>query len=58
LALLGIAPTFSGPGTLEPSAAAIGLLAEELEPAANPAVPVYIRDAGATLPDLGAPAQH
>jgi tRNA threonylcarbamoyladenosine biosynthesis protein TsaB len=58
LALLGVTPTFSGPGADEPSAAAVGLLAEELDPAANPALPVYIRDAGATLPDLGAPAQH
>lgn len=57
LALLGATPTFSGPGTLEPSAAAVGLLAEELDPATNPALPVYIRDAGATLPDLGAPAR-
>jgi len=58
LTLLGATPGISGPGTLEPSAAAVGLLAEELDPATNPALPVYIRDAGATLPDLGAPAQH
>lgn len=58
LALLGVSAGFSAPGTLEPSAAAVGLLAEELDPAANPALPVYIRDAGATLPDLGAPARH
>ncbi len=58
LALLGVPAMFAGPGTQEPSAAAVGLLAEELEPALNPALPVYIRDAGATLPDLGAPAQH
>lgn len=58
LALLGATPTCTAPGTLEPSAAAVGLLAEQLDPATNPALPVYIRDAGATLPDLGAPAQH
>jgi tRNA threonylcarbamoyladenosine biosynthesis protein TsaB len=58
LALLGIAPTFSSAATEQPSAGAIGLLAEELDPAENPALPVYVRDAGATLPDLGAPAQR
>ena len=58
LALLGLAPTFSSPETEAPSAGAVGLLAEELDPAENPALPVYIRDAGATLPDLGAPTQH
>lgn len=58
LGLLGIAPTICTPATQEPSAGAVGLLAEELEPAENPALPVYIRDAGATLPNLGAPAQH
>ena len=58
VALLGASPGFSGPGTLEPSAGAVGLLAQELDPATNPALPLYIRDAGATLPDLGAPAQH
>jgi len=58
LALVGKAASFSAPGTEEPSAGAIGLLAEELDPALNPALPVYIRDAGATLPDLGAPAPH
>jgi tRNA threonylcarbamoyladenosine biosynthesis protein TsaB len=58
LSLLGVKPTFVAPGTEGPSAGAVGLLAEELDPAENPAVPVYIRDAGATLPDLGAPTQH
>jgi tRNA threonylcarbamoyladenosine biosynthesis protein TsaB len=58
LSLLGLAPSFVAPGTEEPSAGAVGLLAEELEPGENPPLPVYIRDAGATLPDLGAPAQH
>lgn len=58
LGLLQLSPTFSSPATETPSAAAVGLLAEELDPAENPALPVYIRDAGATLPDLGAPAQH
>jgi len=58
LGLLGVAPSFCTPSTQQPSAGAVGLLAEELDPAENPALPVYIRDAGATLPDLGAPAQH
>ena len=58
LSLLGLQPTLVAPGTEEPTAGAVGLLAEELDPAENPAVPIYIRDAGATLPDLGAPAQH
>jgi tRNA threonylcarbamoyladenosine biosynthesis protein TsaB len=58
LILLGRTPSCSTPATLEPSASAVGLLAEQLDPATNPALPVYIRDAGATLPDLGAPAQH
>ena len=58
LSLLGLQPTLVAPGTEEPAAGAVGLLAEELDPAENPAVPIYIRDAGATLPDLGAPAQH
>ncbi len=58
LGLLNLPPTFSSPATEAPSAGAVGLLAEELDPAENPARPVYIRDAGATLPDLGAPAQH
>jgi tRNA threonylcarbamoyladenosine biosynthesis protein TsaB len=58
LGLLGQAATFSSPQTEEPSAGAVGLLAEELDPAEHPPLPVYIRDAGATLPDLGAPARH
>ena len=58
LNLLGLQPTFIAPGTEEPAAGAVGLLAEELEPTENPALPLYIRDAGATLPNLGAPAQH
>jgi tRNA threonylcarbamoyladenosine biosynthesis protein TsaB len=58
LALLGVAATFASAATEQPSASSIGLLAEELDPAENPALPVYVRDAGATLPDLGAPAQH
>ena len=48
--LAGIAPTFSSPETEEPSAHAVGLLAEELDPTDCPPVPVYVRDAGATLP--------
>jgi tRNA threonylcarbamoyladenosine biosynthesis protein TsaB len=58
LGLLDQIPSFSSPETEAPSAAAVGLLAEELDPAENPALPVYIRDAGATLPDLGAPTPH
>ena len=58
LALLGETATFAAPGSDEPSASAVGLLAEELEPDEHPPLPVYIRDAGATLPDLGAPARH
>ncbi len=49
-ALLGSSPTFSSPETDEPSAHAVGLLAEELDPADCPPLPVYVRDAGATLP--------
>jgi tRNA threonylcarbamoyladenosine biosynthesis protein TsaB len=50
LSLLGIPATFSSPETEEPSAFAVGLLAEELDPAECPPLPVYVRDAGATLP--------
>jgi tRNA threonylcarbamoyladenosine biosynthesis protein TsaB len=50
LSMLGIAPTFSSPASEEPSAHAVGLLAEELDPAECPPLPVYVRDAGATLP--------
>jgi tRNA threonylcarbamoyladenosine biosynthesis protein TsaB len=58
LALLGETATFTSAGSDEPRAFAVGLLAEELDPAEHPPLPVYIRDAGATLPDLGAPARH
>jgi tRNA threonylcarbamoyladenosine biosynthesis protein TsaB len=58
LVLLGLQPALVAQGTEEPAAGAVGLLAEELEPSANPALPLYIRDAGATLPNLGALAQH
>jgi tRNA threonylcarbamoyladenosine biosynthesis protein TsaB len=57
LTLAGIEPTFASPQTNEPSAQAVGLLAEELNPRDHPAIPVYVRDAGATLPNLGAPAR-
>lgn len=57
LSLAGLEPTFDSLPTNEPSAQAVGLLAEELEPRDHPAIPVYVRDAGATLPNLGAPAQ-
>lgn len=58
LALAGIEPSFAGSEVDEPSATAVGLLAEELEPAEHPPVALYVRDAGATLPDLGPPALH
>lgn len=58
LGLIGVEPSICIPATQEPSAGAVGLLAEVLDPAESPALPVYIRDAGATLPNLGAPAQH
>jgi tRNA threonylcarbamoyladenosine biosynthesis protein TsaB len=58
LGLLGLAPTYVSASTSEPHASGVGLLAEELTPAEHPPLPVYIRDAGATLPDLGAPARH
>lgn len=57
LSLAGIEPTFDSSQTAEPSAQAIGLLAEELNPHDHPAIPVYVRDAGAELPNLGAPAR-
>lgn len=50
LSLLGAQPTFSSTETDTPSAHAVGLLAGELDPASNPPVAVYVRDAGATLP--------
>jgi tRNA threonylcarbamoyladenosine biosynthesis protein TsaB len=50
LALVGKPAGFSSPETEEPSAHAVGLLAEELDPAQHPPLPVYVRDAGATLP--------
>jgi tRNA A37 threonylcarbamoyladenosine modification protein TsaB len=57
LGLAGLEPTFASAQTNEPSAQAVGLLAEELNPHDHPAIPVYVRDAGATLPNLGAPAR-
>jgi len=54
LSLLNLTPSFSSPRTDEPHAEAVGLLAEELEPQAHPPLPVYLRDAGATLPNLPA----
>jgi tRNA threonylcarbamoyladenosine biosynthesis protein TsaB len=50
LELMGSQPTFSSPETDAPSAHAVGLLAGELEPANSPPVALYVRDAGATLP--------
>jgi len=58
LALLGIEPSVASAETNEPTAGAVGQLAEELSPDEHPPIPVYVRDAGATLPDLGAPAPH
>ncbi|RYZ08933.1 MAG: tRNA (adenosine(37)-N6)-threonylcarbamoyltransferase complex dimerization subunit type 1 TsaB [Myxococcales bacterium] len=55
LTLCGL-QTAAASGADEPSAFWVGLLAEELEPSEHPPVPVYVRDAGATLPDLGTPA--
>lgn len=54
LSLLDLPASFSSAETDEPGAGAVGLLAEELEPAEHPPLPVYIRDVGATLPDLSA----
>jgi tRNA threonylcarbamoyladenosine biosynthesis protein TsaB len=50
LQLLGAEPTFSSTETDAPSAYAVGLLAGELDPRTSPAAAVYVRDAGATLP--------
>lgn len=50
LGLLARAPGFSSPEADEPSAHAVGLLAEALDPVQCPPIPVYVRDAGATLP--------
>lgn len=50
LELLGAQPTFSSTEADAPSAHGVGLLAGELDPNQNPAVAVYVRDAGATLP--------
>jgi tRNA threonylcarbamoyladenosine biosynthesis protein TsaB len=50
LTLLDVPPSLTSPETDEPSAHAVGLLAEELDPAQCPPLPVYVRDAGATLP--------
>lgn len=58
LVLLGVSPSHESATSNEPHASAVGLLAEELEPAEHPPLPVYIRDAGATLPNLGAPTPH
>lgn len=58
VSLLGLAPGYVSDAANEPHASAVGLLAEELDASECPPLPVYIRDAGATLPNLGAPAQH
>ena len=58
LSLLDLTPSYVSAASHEPHASAVGLLAEELEPSEHPPLPVYIRDAGATLPNLGAPARH
>lgn len=56
--LVGIEPSFRSTESDEPAASVVGQLAEELDPAQHPPIPVYVRDAGATLPDLGVPALH
>jgi len=53
-----IEPSFRSPEADAPAASVVGQLAEELNPDEHPAVPVYVRDAGAALPDLGPPALH
>ncbi len=58
LGLLGVEEGFASEGTREPGALGVGLLAGELSPSAHPATPVYVRDAGATLPNLGAPTPY
>lgn len=50
VALLGSAASIATPETDEPSAHAVGLLAEVLDPLSCPPTPEYVRDAGATLP--------
>lgn len=57
LELVGAEPSFRSADSLEPSATRVGQLAEVLDPAEYPPLPVYVRDAGATLPDLGTPAR-
>jgi tRNA threonylcarbamoyladenosine biosynthesis protein TsaB len=58
LPLAGIEASYRSPETDEPAAGVVGQLAEELDPEQHAPVPVYVRDAGATLPDLGPPALH
>lgn len=53
-ALLGLRSDWSSVEADDPSAAGVGFLTEELEPECYPAIPVYVRDAGATLPVLPA----
>lgn len=43
---------FASPDTELPSARWVGILAGELDPGLHPAEPIYVRGAGATLPDL------
>jgi tRNA threonylcarbamoyladenosine biosynthesis protein TsaB len=52
--LVGIEPSYRAPGgeSDAPTAHFVGILTGELEPSACPPLPVYVRDAGATLPDL------
>jgi tRNA threonylcarbamoyladenosine biosynthesis protein TsaB len=52
--LLGLTPDCELPGTRAPTAYGVGLVAERLQAATSPALPVYVRDAGATLPVLPA----
>ncbi len=52
--LLGLESSGPSPGLDGPSAFGVALLAQELDPASCQAIPVYVRDAGATLPVLPA----
>jgi tRNA threonylcarbamoyladenosine biosynthesis protein TsaB len=54
-ALLGIEPTYSSTETDGPSALSVGLLAGELDAEDCPPIPVYVRDAGASLPPARSP---
>jgi tRNA threonylcarbamoyladenosine biosynthesis protein TsaB len=48
--LLGFEPAYSDPRSERPSAYGVARAAAQLSPDEHPAVPIYVRDAGATLP--------